>query len=370
MLRELRIKNFAIIDDLTLRFGAGLNVITGETGAGKSILLRALGLLCGERASADLVRGDTEEAVVEGVFDMPAETAAFDALGLDGDDEAIVVRRHVGSSGKGRIYVNGGGATASMLRDLGGYLVNIYGQHDQALLLRAANHLDYLDDFGGHAEARAAMERAFAALRAAQRDLQEIEERARQLAERRELLEFQRHELSGAAPVAGEEELLRAERERLRHAERIARVCGEGEDVLYAANDAMVTRLARLSAEVAALAAAIPDLASPAELAEQGRPAPGGGGACSCAPSPSQTLGRPGAARRGRRATWHCSSRLAKKYAVPSDRAAGRARAGRRRAGRACWDTRRAAGSRREELASCLHQAAMAAAALCADGAQ
>lgn len=271
MLRELRIKNFAIIDDLELRFGPGLNVITGETGAGKSILLRALGLLCGERASADLVRGDTDEAVVEGVFDMPEDAATVEALGLDRDDESVVVRRHVGRNGKGRIYVNGGAAAASMLRSLGNHLVNIYGQHDQALLLRAANHLDYLDAFGDNGEALAAMRRAYEDLRVAHGALQEIEERARQLAERRDLLEFQRQELAALAPTADEEDGLRGERERLRHAERIARVCGESEEVLYAANDAMVARLARLSNEIASLAAAVPDFASAADLVEQGR---------------------------------------------------------------------------------------------------
>lgn len=271
MLRELRIRNFAIIDDLRLHFGAGLNVITGETGAGKSILLRALGLLCGDRANTDLVRGDTNEAIVEGVFDLPSGPAAINEFGLNDDDDDLIVRRHVGASGKGRVYVNGNAATASMLRDLGSHLVNIYGQHDQALLLRAGNHLDYLDDYGHLSEHRLAMQRAFVDLRAAQKHQLEIEERARHLAERRDLLEFQRNELRNLAPVTGEESQLRAERERLRYAERIARICNDGETALYADNNAMVTRLAKLRDEVESLAVAVPDLKSPADLVEQGR---------------------------------------------------------------------------------------------------
>ncbi len=271
MLRELRIKNVAIIDDLDLRFGPGLNVITGETGAGKSILLRALGLLCGDRASADLLRGSAEEATVEGVFDLTVDEEWIDSLGLDRDDEAIVVRRQVARTGKGRISINGGAATASMLRQLSTHLVNIYGQHDQALLLRPGNHLDYLDDFGGDRQAREAMKRVFGELKSAQRQLQELDERARQLVERKELLLFQHSELTGAALVDGEETQLQSDRERLRHAEQIARVCGDGEDALYSAGDAMVTRLARLLAEIETMAEIVPDLGSPAELIEQGR---------------------------------------------------------------------------------------------------
>jgi DNA repair protein RecN (Recombination protein N) len=271
VLRELRIKNVAIIDDLDLEFGPGLNVITGETGAGKSILLRSLGLLCGERASTELVRGDAEQATVEGVFDFTLDDPWVDSLGLDPDDDAIVVRRQVTRSGKGRITVNGATATASMLRQLGAHLVNIYGQHDQALLLRPANHLDYLDDFAGNGEARRAMRRAFEDLKAAQRQLQELDARARQLTERKELLEFQHAELSAAALVEGEETQLQSDRERLRHAEQIARICREGDEVIYSSSDAMTTRLSKILAEIETMAEIVPDLASPAELVEQGR---------------------------------------------------------------------------------------------------
>jgi len=271
MLRELRIANVAIIDDLTIRFGTGLNVITGETGAGKSILLRALALLCGGRATPDLVRGDTDAATIEGIFDVTLSDALADDLGIDADDEELIVRRRVARNGKGRIHVNGGAATASMLRRLSENLVHIYGQHEQALLLRPANHLDYLDLFGGLGDERAAMAAAYADLRKAQRRLGEVEERARSLGERRELLEFQRNELAGAALVEGEEAELRSDRERLRHAGRIQEVCSAGDNLLYAANDAMVTRLARLVSDLEGLSSAVAALSSPAELVEQAR---------------------------------------------------------------------------------------------------
>ncbi len=271
MLRELRIKNVAIIDDLDLNFGAGLNVITGETGAGKSILLRALGLLCGDRASAELLRGEAKEATVEGVFDFTVGHEGVEALGLDPEDDVIVVRRQVTRNGKGRIFVNGSAATASMLRRLSAHLVNIYGQHDQALLLRPGNHLDYLDDFGGNREHREAMKRTFEELKAAQRQLDELDERARQLVERKELLEFQHAELAGASLVDGEETQLQSDRERLRHAEQISRICREGDEAIYSSANAMATRLVKLLAEVETMAEIVPDLGSPAELIEQGR---------------------------------------------------------------------------------------------------
>src|SRR5262245_13499323 len=126
MLRELRVRDFAIIDDLTLSFAPGLNVITGETGAGKSIILQALALLCGARGSSDLIRSNAEEASIEGLFECSLPPAIGDALGVDGEE--ILVRRHLTASGKNRIYVNGGPTTLGLLAQLGDHLVHIYGQ--------------------------------------------------------------------------------------------------------------------------------------------------------------------------------------------------------------------------------------------------
>src|SRR5215468_8351212 len=143
MLRELRIRDVAIIDELALAFGPGLNVITGETGAGKSIILQALALLCGARGAADLIRSDADEASIEGLFECDVPAALREAVGLEGDE--LLVRRHLARSGKNRIYVNGSPATLTLLAQLGDVLVHIYGQLEQALLLRSASHLDLLD---------------------------------------------------------------------------------------------------------------------------------------------------------------------------------------------------------------------------------
>src|SRR5574340_109887 len=136
MLRALRIANLAIIDELTLALAPGMNVLTGETGAGKTIIMRAIGLLCGARASSDLIRTDAEEAEVEGVFDVDdSGRAALQDLGLTPADE-LLIRRTVTRAGKGRVFINGSLATAGVLSQLGDGLIHVYGQHEHALLLK------------------------------------------------------------------------------------------------------------------------------------------------------------------------------------------------------------------------------------------
>ncbi len=270
MLRELRIRDIAIIDDLTLAFGDGLNVITGETGAGKSIIVQALALLCGARGAADVVRADADEAIVEGLFECRLPADLREALGLEDADE-IMVRRQVGRTGKGRILINGSPATLPLLARLGEYLVHIYGQHEQATLLRPASHLELLDRFGELGGTREHMAAAYARYAAARRRRDELATRTAVLQERRELLEFQRRELADAAPSAGEDAALRNERERLRHSERLQDVCRDGETGLYAAPGAAVDTAARLHQRLLELVPIAPSLAAIAELVESGR---------------------------------------------------------------------------------------------------
>src|SRR5262245_56673803 len=269
MLRELRIRDFAIIDDLALSFDSGLNVITGETGAGKSIILQALALLCGGRGAADLIRSDADEASIEGLFECSAPAELREALGLE--DEEILVRRHLARSGKSRVYINGSPATVALLAQLGDHLVHIYGQLEQALLLRPASHLDLLDRIADLGEARQRMAEAYEAHRAACERLETLEHARATLAERRELLEFQYAELSEADVQGGEETELRQERERLRHAERLQQVCRDGEAMLYSGQAATVAALARLGAQLTELAAIAPALGAAAELIDGGR---------------------------------------------------------------------------------------------------
>lgn len=270
MLRELRIRDVAIIDEVALTFGPGLNVISGETGAGKSILLQSLALLCGSRGSADLIRADADEAVVEGLFECEVPDTLRAALDL-GDDGDVLVRRHLPRTGKGRVYVNGAPATLGLLAQLGEHLVHIYGQHEQAVLLRPASHLELLDRFGDLGPPRAEMAAAFARFAQARRERDDHTRHATEVAQRRDLLEFQQRELSAAAPRAGEEEALRQERELLRHAERIETICREGETLLYAGKGAMVGALTRLQHQLAELSRLVPALGEVAALVDTGR---------------------------------------------------------------------------------------------------
>src|SRR4030095_2028227 len=148
MLRHLRVKNLALINDLELSFDEGLNVITGETGAGKSLLMQALGLAVGGRATADLVRHDTQEDMVEAVFTNEDVwiTRLLEESGYATDEE-LLVRRVISQNGRGRVYLNGAGATVAVLRQVGERLMHIYGQHEQQILLETEAALGLLDGF-------------------------------------------------------------------------------------------------------------------------------------------------------------------------------------------------------------------------------
>ena len=162
MLRYLHIKNLALIDDLELSFDRGLNVITGETGAGKSLLMQALGLAVGGRAAAELIRHEAQEAVVEAVFEIegPHITRLLEQSSYSADGE-LLVRRVISHNGRGRVYLNGTLATVAMLRQVGERLMHIYGQHEQQTLLEAEAALWLLDGFAGLGQQVAEMEKRY-----------------------------------------------------------------------------------------------------------------------------------------------------------------------------------------------------------------
>jgi len=266
MLRELRISNFAIIDELSLAFAPGFNVLTGETGAGKSILMQAIHLLCGGKASPDWIRADAEEARVEGLFAVDFETREWlAAQGLPCEEE-IVVQRLISRSGRNRAAVSGALATLSMLQRLGDRLVHIYGQHEHVELLRPETQLQLLDAFGGHEGAAAEMAVRFEALRQAKADLEAALRSQAAARERAEELQGQVEELRAARLSAGEEEELRREREILVHSRRLQEVCVQGEELLYSGQEAISSRLAKLASRVREAARIDPALAEPADL--------------------------------------------------------------------------------------------------------
>ncbi len=246
MLRELRIKNFAVIDQVALDFGPGLNVLTGETGAGKTIILNALGLVTGGRSSSDIIRHEEEEAVVEALFEeIPATLRArLQERGYGVEDE-VVIKRIVSRSGKNRVYLSGELCPLGFLSEVGGALIHIYGQHEHQALLKPEIHLALLDAYGGLEEKAEEMKNKYQFLGLAWERLRESQ---RLLAERRiheELLRAQFGEISGARLRTGEDEELKAKRNVLIHAERLYQGCKESEEILYEGEDALASRLGR-----------------------------------------------------------------------------------------------------------------------------
>ena len=254
MLTLLRVNNLAIIDESEVEFGPGLNVVTGETGAGKSIIVGALRLVLGARGRPEVVRTGAEQAEVEALFelapDAPARARLLE-LGLDdicGDE--LVVRRVVAASGRSRAYVNGRLATATQLSLLAHGLVDISSQHQHHSLVDSATHLDFLDAFAGLSPGRARMAEVHGALVAVVGRLREVEQRLRQRSEREEFLRFQLAEVSRVKPRVGEVDELRADRERLRHAEKLLGAARKAEQLLYGADRSVSDLLGRVSQEL------------------------------------------------------------------------------------------------------------------------
>lgn len=228
MLLELAIKDFAIIDELRIAFGPGFNALTGETGAGKSILIDALGAVLGERVGSDVVRTDAKLARIDATFDVGdlAERKEFaralDDLGVEPEDGLLIVSREVAASGRSTARINGRASTAGMLGRLGAYLVDIHGQSEHLSLLRPAEHLEILDRYAGLHPARQELSSLVAELRSLRSRIAELVGNAREREQRVDLLRFQVGEIEAAALRVGEEEDLLAERSVLANTERIA----------------------------------------------------------------------------------------------------------------------------------------------------
>jgi len=268
MLREIRVRNFAVIDAVTAVFGPGLNVLTGETGAGKSMLIDAILLIRGARAQTDAIRTDTETATVEAVFDVDPRgpvAAVLDDAGLALDDGQLVVRRELAQSGRHRAFVNDSSVTVSLLERLGDHLVEIHGQHEHQRLLEPARQLDLLDRFGDAEELRERVGDILARHRAARAEVERSRAAERDRAQREDLLRFQLSELDGARLREGEEEELRAERRRLQHAERLTGGLAEVGGLLDEDESSAASRLHRAGRLLRELARFDPAFAAPAD---------------------------------------------------------------------------------------------------------
>jgi DNA repair protein RecN (Recombination protein N) len=268
MLLEIRVRNFAVIDAVTASFGPGLNVLTGETGAGKSMLLDAILLVRGARAQTDVIRTDTETATVEAVFEVAPRgpvAALLDEAGLGLDQGQLVVRRELSRSGRHRAFVNDSPVTVSLLERLGDHLVEIHGQHEHQRLLEPARQLDLLDRFADAEELRDRVGELFVKHRAAGAELERARTAERDRAQREDLLRLQVAELDGARLRVGEEDELRVERRRLQHAERLSAGLTEVGGLLNDDDSSAMSRLHRTARLLRDLARLDPAFAVPAD---------------------------------------------------------------------------------------------------------
>src|SRR5215510_9058428 len=245
MIRFLSVTNLAVIDKLELEFQHGLNVLTGETGAGKSILVGAVGLLVGGRASADLVRTGEETAAVQAVFEKP-------------DGGELIVRREVSAQGRSRAFVDGALVTGAALRDSAGWLVDLHGQHEHQVLLDPAAHLDLLDEFAGLTPERQSIAAAFRTWQQVRDERARLAASEQQKASRVEFLSFQLAEIDKAAPKPGEDDELASTRQVLANADRLQRLCAEAYSTLYDGDEAALPALASVWKKVSDLAALDP----------------------------------------------------------------------------------------------------------------
>ena len=235
LLAELQISNFAIIHELSVSFKPGLTVVTGETGAGKSILVNAINLLLGSRGSGDLIRTGSQEAAVTVLFHLaddvdPDQLQA--SLGEFGGPE-VVVKRVLSTSGRNRVYVNGQLATLGLLSQLCRGLVSISGQREHQLFLEPEAHLEIIDGFGGLEAERQAYGQTFGELKRLQSELRRLQRQAQERQEKEELHRFQLEEIHNARVQMDEEIQLEVERERLRHVERLRQGASEAHQILY-----------------------------------------------------------------------------------------------------------------------------------------
>ncbi|HKW49851.1 MAG TPA: DNA repair protein RecN [Gemmatimonadaceae bacterium] len=269
MLTELRIRNFAIIESLSLPLERGFNVLSGETGAGKSIIVGALGLLLGERASADLIRTGAERATVEGVFDIAERkeiASLLDEHGIEADEPLVVLKREIASSGRTRAWVNGSAVSATLLADIGRHLVNLHGQHEAQALLDPESQRHILDVFAGATEIAAQTQAASEELSAARREIADLQRRKAEAERRADYLRHVAKEIEDAKLIDGEDARLEDEARRLENAEELRALASGIASAIDGEDEAVLTILGGVERHLSAIQRIDPMLSRLQEL--------------------------------------------------------------------------------------------------------
>jgi len=273
MLTELRIRNFAIIESLTLPLSDGFNVLSGETGAGKSIIVGALGFLLGERGSSDLIRTGADKATVEGVFDA-GESASISALiderGIEADDGVIVLKREISAAGRGRAWANGSPVTATVLGEIGRSLVNLHGQHEAQSLLDTDSQRKILDEFGGARAQTEIVLNAFSELSRIRRDISQLSSRKSDAERRADYLRHVVREIEEAKLAPGEDVRLEDEARVLENADELRSLAQSMGAALSADEDGILDRLALVNRSLSSVQRVDPSGARLQELFDSG----------------------------------------------------------------------------------------------------
>jgi DNA repair protein RecN (Recombination protein N) len=256
MLSLLKIKNIALIDELALEFGRGLNLLTGETGSGKSIIVDSLGALTGERVSSDLIKEGTDSAQIEGLFTLKANANLhefFYESGFeleDSDEIDVIVRRELSASGRNRIFINNQLVTQTFLRKIGAFLVDIHGQGEQATLFNPATHLEMLDEFAKAENFRETVAEKYKKMAAVKREIESLREDEAQKLQLLDILQFQVDEIGKAALQTGEDDALEEEKRRLNNVEKLSSLSEESYLLLYENEEATLTTLEKVARRV------------------------------------------------------------------------------------------------------------------------
>ncbi len=256
MIKSLYIKDYALIESITVEFGSGLNIITGETGAGKSILIDAMGLLLGERASSEIIRKGAEKSIVEGIFSIADNKKVISLLKeneIDFGDE-LIVRREISLKGTNRCFLNDTPVNLNLIKDAGNLLVDLHGQHEHQSLLRTETHIEMLDEFGNYGTLLDEYENDYKEFTRQTGELKSLLEREKQIKEKKDFISFQLKEIDAVAPVEGEDESIESELKILENSEKLIQLANDAYNGLYDDEASAHDKLTHVQAKLVELA--------------------------------------------------------------------------------------------------------------------
>jgi len=248
MLKSFEVKDYALIEHISVEFGSGLNIITGETGAGKSILIDAMSLLLGERASTEVVRKGSQKSFVEGIFNVKQNKKVKSLLEENDVDFSgeLIIRREISIKGSNRCFINDTPVNLNLVKDVGDLLVDLHGQHEHQSLLKTETHIDYLDEFGDYHEILQQYKRIYSELLNKENELFELQKKENSIKEKKDFYSFQIKEIDSISPEENEDETLKEELKILESSEKLAEITSEIYQLLYESDSSIQSALAKV----------------------------------------------------------------------------------------------------------------------------